>query len=417
VVVTVRTANAAARAPAARKSSAITGWVRPVAGLATVLVIALVFVFVAALFRGDLTATVPVTVLSSRAGLVMNPDAKVKLRGVQVGTVSSLETLTDGRAVLHLAMDPAQLHFIPSNVLVNVASTTVFGAKFVQLLEPADPSPRAMYAGQVLDSGRVTVEINTIFQRLTSVLAKIDPAKLSETLGAIASAVNGRGLQIGQMLTDLDSFLATLEPGLPALSHDLAIAPAVLKAYADAVPELIAAAGNASRLSQTVVEEQHNLDALLVSAIGLADIGNDVLSTNRQPLTDVLHLLVSTTDLTHQYNKALYCLMGGLMQAAYQPPLPVPGALVNAGITLGHERFRYPGDLPKVAAKGGPQCVGGLPNIPYEARLPYVVADVGTNPAQYGNQGILLNSNRLKEWLFGPLDGPPRNTAQIGQPG
>jgi phospholipid/cholesterol/gamma-HCH transport system substrate-binding protein len=417
VVVAVRTDDDSPRGPAARKPLAITGWVRPLAGLATVLVIALIFALVAALFRGDLTATVPVTVLSSRAGLVMNPDAKVKLRGVQVGTVSSLETTTDGRAVLHLAMDPAQLHYIPANVLVNIASTTVFGAKFVQLREPADPSPRAMYAGQVLDAGRVTVEINTVFQRLTSVLAKIDPAKLNETLGAIASAVNGRGLQIGQMLTDLDSFLATLEPGLPALSHDLAIAPEVLKTYADAAPDLIAAAGNVSRLSQTVVDEQHNLDALLVSAIGLADIGNDVLSTNRQPLSDVLHLLVSTTDLTNQYNKALYCLMGGMVRAAYVPPPQVPGAMVDAGITLGHERFRYPGDLPKVAAKGGPQCVAGLPNIPYEARPPYVVADVGTNPAQYGNQGILLNSNRLKEWLFGPIDGPPRNTAQIGQPG
>ncbi len=48
---------------------------------------------------------------------------------------------------------------------------------------------------------------------------------------------------------------------------------------------------------------------------------------------------------------------------------------------------------------------------------PFVVADIGANPAQYGNQGILLNSDGLKNWLFGPLDGPPRNTAQIGKPG
>ena len=42
---------------------------------------------------------------------------------------------------------------------------------------------------------------------------------------------------------------------------------------------------------------------------------------------------------------------------------------------------------------------------------------MGANQAQYGNQGILLNSDGLKQALFGPLDGPPRNTAQIGQPG
>ena len=45
------------------------------------------------------------------------------------------------------------------------------------------------------------------------------------------------------------------------------------------------------------------------------------------------------------------------------------------------------------------------------------MTDTGINPWQYGNQGILLNSDGLKQLLFGPLDGPPRNTAQIGQPG
>jgi hypothetical protein len=46
-----------------------------------------------------------------------------------------------------------------------------------------------------------------------------------------------------------------------------------------------------------------------------------------------------------------------------------------------------------------------------------LVTDTNSNPWQYGNQGILLNSDGLKQLLFGPLEGPPRNTAQIGQPG
>jgi phospholipid/cholesterol/gamma-HCH transport system substrate-binding protein len=49
--------------------------------------------------------------------------------------------------------------------------------------------------------------------------------------------------------------------------------------------------------------------------------------------------------------------------------------------------------------------------------VPTIVADTGANPYEYGNQGILLNSDALKQWLFGPIPGPPRNTAQIGMPG
>jgi hypothetical protein len=75
-------------------------------------------------------------------------------------------------------------------------------------------------------------------------------------------------------------------------------------------------------------------------------------------------------------------------------------------------------NLPKVAATGGPHCTDiGLPIVPPNWRPPTVVADDGADPTAYGNQGILLNSDALKQWLFGPIPGPPRNTAQIGQPG
>ena len=46
-----------------------------------------------------------------------------------------------------------------------------------------------------------------------------------------------------------------------------------------------------------------------------------------------------------------------------------------------------------------------------------MIADVGANPQEYGNPQLLLNSEELKQLLYGPIDGPPRNTFQAGQPG
>jgi virulence factor Mce-like protein len=385
-------------------------------GLATILLIIGIVALAANMFRDGFSSTVPVTVMSQRAGLVMNPQAKVNMRGVQVGRVESIEERPDGQAILHLAMDPARLHTIPANVRVDIASTTVFGAKFVQLVSPADPSPEFLHAGQVLDSQRVTVEFNTVFEQLTSMLSSIEPGKLNETLGALASALNGRGETFGRALSNLDSFLATVEPSLPALKHDFVVAPDVLNAYADAAPDLTKTIDNATRASQTFIDEQQNLDAFLVSTIGLADLGNDVIGGNRQALTDVLHLLVPTTDLTNQYHQALTCGLAGTLPLAKIPPSDVPGIVAAAGLVAGTERYRYPQDLPKVAAKGGPFCLS-LPNVPKGERPPFIVTDVGTNPWKYGNQGILLNSDGLKQMLFGPIDGPPRNVAQIGQPG
>jgi phospholipid/cholesterol/gamma-HCH transport system substrate-binding protein len=410
------TASAAAPAAASFRRTDVRSYVRPLAGLITLIAIVGIVAVAVGLFQGDFTETVPVTVLSPRAGLVMNPDAKVKLRGVQVGKVASIESLPNGQAALHLAMSPSQLHFIPANVRVDITSSTVFGAKFVDLITPAEPSAQRLRAGQMLDGRHVTVETNTVFQQLTSLLSKIEPEKLNETLGALASAMNGRGRKIGQSLSDLDAFLAKIDRSRPALTHDIAVAPEVVNAYADAAPDLVKAADNGNRVSQTIVDEQNNLDALLISTIGLADIGNQVLSDNRKGLTDVLHVFAPTTDLLNQYHEALTCGIQGMAEVTHSRPLPLPGIVLLTGFDFGAERYRYPGDLPRVAAKGGPQCTD-LPKLPFEGYPPFVVADVGSNPYKYGNQGLLWNSDLIKQWLFGPLDGPPRNTLQVGQPG
>ncbi|AEV71768.1 virulence factor Mce family protein [Mycolicibacterium rhodesiae NBB3] len=389
---------------------------RPIVGLVTVLAIAGIVATAFAMFSGRFIDTVPVTVMTDRAGLLMNRGAKVKLNGAPIGTVSDVSATSDGRAELKLAIDPARLTLVPDNVLVDIGANTVFGAKSVEFLPPPNPSAVPLRAGQVLDSEHVTVEVNTIFESLNSVLSHVDPAKLNETLGAVSTAFSGRGETFGRSLTDFNAFLATIEPSLPALSHELQTFPDVATAYADAAPDLLSILRNASRISQTLVEKQSDLDRFLVSTIGLADIGNDVIGGNREQLANLMHVLVPTTDLTNEYHEALTCALTGMTNFAFKPPAPVPGVYDSGALVLGIERYRYPQDIPKVAGAGGPRCEGQLPLVPNQFP-PKVITDTGTDPTRYGNQGLLLNSDALKQYLFGPIDGPPRNTVQWGQPG
>ena len=393
------------------------GYVSPLTGLLTVIVLAVIAAVAIGLFRDSFRRTVPVTVIADRAGLVMNPNAKVRINGAQVGKVASIDPLPQGGAALHLAIDRSAVDVIPANVGASITSSTVFGSKFVELVPPSTPSPAALKAGTVIQGGdHVTVELNTVFEQLVSVLSKVDPAKLNQTLGALSKGLSGRGQKAGQTLVALDEALATINPALETLNHELDITAPVFDAVADASPDLLTTIANTTRIGDTITAEQAGLNTLLVSAIGLADVGTDVVSTNRGPLTDVLRLLVPTTDLTNQYNPALTCGLGALIPLATGPGLPLPGAVLLQGFFLGRERYRYPHNLPKVAAKGGPQCTD-LPNVGFEQRPPFVVTDIGSNQAEYGNQGILLNSEGLKQALFGPLDGPPRNTPQMGMPG
>jgi virulence factor Mce-like protein len=370
-----------------------------------------------ATFSGKFIETSPVTVMTDRAGLLMERGARVKLNGAPIGTVAAVKETPDGQAELTLAIEPNRLNLVPNNALVDIGANTVFGAKSVEFVAPPDPSTVPLRAGQVLDSRHVTVEVNTIFEDLDSVLSQIDPAKLNETLGAISTAFSGRGEAFGRSLTDFNAFLAKFEPSLSTLSRELQVLPDVANSYADAAPDLMAILDNASTISETLVAERANLDRFLVSSIGLAEIGNEVIGANSAPLDNLMRLMVPTTDLTNEYHEALTCSLSAIgTNFAMKPPGPLPGVNDIGALVLGLERYRYPQDLPKVAGTGGPQCADQLP-LKFNHFPPKVIADVGTDPQRYGNQGLLWNTDALKQWLFGPIDGPPRNTAQWGQPG
>jgi phospholipid/cholesterol/gamma-HCH transport system substrate-binding protein len=403
-------ASVAGRGPGAER------YRRGLAGLVAVIVLIAVVAIGIAQFRGDFTKTTPLTVISDRAGLLMIPGGRVKLNGAQIGTVANVQPTSDGKAELQLAIEPDRLRLLPDNVDVEIGPATAFGAKSVEFTSPEDPSTTSLRAGQILDSRHVTVEVNTIFEQLNSVLNHIDPAKLNETLGALSTAFSGRGETFGRSLTDFNSALGKIEPSLPQLSGELQTFPDVANAYADAAPDLMGVITNATRVSQTLVDEKSNLDEFLVSTIGLADIGNDVIGTNSKPLANLMHLFAPTTDLTNEYHEALNCGLTGILPFALRPPGPNPGVTDLAAFTLGLERYRYPQDLPKVTVTGPPQCNGQLP-VPFNTFPAKVAIDDGSDPYRYGNSGPLLNSDGLKQFLFGPIDGPPRNTAQYGQPG
>ena len=98
------------------------------------------FLFTYLAYAAAFTTTATITVTSSRAGLVMDRDAKVKFLGSRSGKVEDVDY--DGSdAQLTLAIRSDEMGRIPANAIVQIASTTVFGAKSVEFLPPEHPSP------------------------------------------------------------------------------------------------------------------------------------------------------------------------------------------------------------------------------------------------------------------------------------
>nr|WP_232236312.1 MCE family protein [Nocardia sp. BMG51109] len=372
-----------------------------VLGLVAVVAVALT------MFAGGFTQTETVYVDSPRAGLVLDPDAKVKIRGLDIGRVESI-SYTGDSARLRLAVDPDQLKLVPANAGVDIRSTTVFGAKYVNFELPQQPSTDHLRPGSTLSAKAVTVEFNTIFQHLTEVLGKIQPEKLNATLTALGTALQGRGDELGRLLADSDQYLRDINPSLPQLRQDLQTSVGVTNLYADTVPDLLRTTDNAAVTAQTLVEHKDDLDGVLVNLIGLADTTGSVLRENEQGLVTALDLLRPTAELLNEYNPALNCLVLGVADA-----LPVanqvfggqgPYVNLNASFMPGGTPYQYPKDLPKVNATGGPHCEGLTDRVP-GSNSNYLVTDTSEGEVWTPPLDTHLNGPRVFQLLFAGLPG------------
>ena len=71
---------------------------------------------------------------------------------------------------------------------------------------------------------------------LYPLLRTVEPAELNMTLNALATALEGRGDQIGENLETVDAYLKRLNPQIPALVEDLRLTAQVSDTYADVLP-------------------------------------------------------------------------------------------------------------------------------------------------------------------------------------
>lgn len=352
--------------------------------LILVILIAVAIWLTYALFRGNFTPTETVTLTSDRSGLVMETNAKVKLRGVQVGRVAAIQGGSQPVA-LRLEIDKDKLEYIPANVEAQIRATTVFGAKFVDLVYPSEPSSRRLAAGQVIESRNVTVEANTVFQNVVDVLEQIDPAKLNSTLYALAEGVRGQGERIGQATTDANQVLLELNPRNETITADLRALRDFNDTYSAAAPDILTTLDALSTTSATIAGRANQLDALLLATIGFSNSGISLLAPNQANLIKAINVLEPTTNLLHKYSPEYTCLLTGAKTLLDTGGYDAPGGngrtlVLDVGLALGDDPYKYPNHLPIVGAKGGPggkPSCGSLPDVAQNWPVRNLVTNTG----------------------------------------
>jgi phospholipid/cholesterol/gamma-HCH transport system substrate-binding protein len=314
----------------------------------------------------------------------MEPGAKVKLRGVEVGRVATI-TGGAGTTSLKLEMFPDQMRYIPANVQAEIKATTVFGAKYVALAAPDDPTAKRLAAGAVLVSRNVSTEVNTVFETLVGLLDQIDVSKLNATVTALADGVRGQGERIGEATTDANQVLLAINPRMDAVTQDWRSFKGFSDTYSAAAQDILATLDAASTTSTTIVDHAKDLDAFLLNAVGFSNSGTELLASNKDNLINAINGLQPTTDLLMKYNPEYTCLLVGAKSYLDNGGYATIGgngrsSIVDAALLLGDDPYQYPENLPIVAAKGGPggkPSCGSLPDVAQNFPVRYTVTNTG----------------------------------------
>jgi len=313
-----------------------------------------------------------VTLRTGRIGLVMSTGNKVKMRGVEIGRVGSVERTDDG-AVLVLDLDRDQLDRIPADVEALIRSSTVFGAKYVELVVPRSPSTDRLTSGDVIRAVGVTTEVNTVFDHLDSLLGSVDVANLDATLTGLARALQGRGETIAALAVSMDSYLTKLEPLLPQLRQDLRDVATFARAAERVSPALLRILENAAVTGRTVSTQQQALHRLLVDLSILGGAGTRLVGLNDDALVSLLRSLRPTASTLRVYSSELPCFLQGLdkTQQIMTKSLGGLDAGLRARLSFRSELTPYrPGvDLPRTPVGRGPDCQG-LPSLA-DAQVPF----------------------------------------------
>ncbi len=387
---------------------------RRLGGLVFLTVVALLVWLSLALYNKQFTPVDLVALRTDSVGNEMHVGADVRFRGVLVGQVRTV-TASGGGATLELAIAPDQAAQLPANVSAELLPTTLFGERYVDLIQPPSPAAARLTAGAVIgqDRSRDAIELEKVLNDLLPLLTAVQPQKLSVTLTAVAQALQGRGGQLGQTLDQLNAYLKQLNPKLPALDADISELVQVTSTYTQAAPSIVQALNDFTVTSRTIAEQQHNLTALYATLTGAARSLTTFLAGNQNNIIRLAATSLPVLKVLARYAPEFPCLLQDLVD--FEPAVDKvlgkgtsqPGLHVNVHPVPSLGKYVPGRDTPAYHDNGGPHCYA----VPFTG----VRLNDGTGPPATGagtaaTGGLGLPNSAQENELVNELMSPSLNT-------
>lgn len=332
-------------------------------GLALLMCMVLFVSLTVAIYQKAFKPVVEVVLHTESTGNQLHPRSDVKVRGVTVGKVREITADGEG-ATLRLALEPSKVDSIPSNVTARLLPKSLFGSRYVALNLPENPAGGNIAEGDVItqDRTKASIEIQNVFDETLKVLRAVQPSDLAATLNALSKALNGRGEDIGQTITQLNKYLDGLNPAVPDLQRNLRELVGVAETYDKAAPDVLRALRDLSTTSRTLVEQESDLKAVTTRTARTADDLRGFLRANRDTLIRLNDSARPTLDVLAKYAPGYRCFLSDMTEfipridKAFGAGTNEPGLHITLEITSHRGKYVPGRDNPEYNDERGPRC-------------------------------------------------------------
>ncbi|MBN9108813.1 MAG: MCE family protein [Pseudonocardia sp.] len=205
------------------------------------------------------------------SGLLAGDD--VRIAGVVVGTVDSVEIVDRRFAQVEFSVDSAQR--LPGSVTAAVLYKNLIGQRFLALAQGEGGNPVPLPPGGEIPVQRTTppLDLTTLFNGFQPLFAALDPEQVNKLSMEIVEVLQGQGGTIDSLLSSTASLTSTIA------DRDQVIGQVV---------------DNLNAVLQTVSDNDQQLDDLIVSLRELVS----GLAGDRKPIGDAIASLGDLTTTT-----------------------------------------------------------------------------------------------------------------------
>jgi phospholipid/cholesterol/gamma-HCH transport system substrate-binding protein len=218
---------------------------------------------------------------------------QVKVGGVAVGSVDSIELGDDARARVTLAIDDSSVTPLHSGSRAAVRSSSLSGVanRYVSL------TPGPVNTAEIADGGTIPAEDTSAEVDLDEVLNTLDPQTLGDLKSFVrgtANGLQGRGAELGRAIHALDPALSRVTAVEQELLRDENTFTQFLVESADVVS---AVASRPARLEGLVSSARVTMDELASRDTALDSILRHAPGTMRQANTTLVNLRATLKDV------------------------------------------------------------------------------------------------------------------------